>query len=107
MFALVVTLSLLAGGSAAPAGATSVLRCPSMTVPVGVTKTIPISYADIIVSGVTCNYAEKVFLIDTSKAGSAPPSGWRIKVASAGGSTIEDTCTRGAQSIRFRLVRKS
>jgi hypothetical protein len=105
LLALAVSLSVLVA-TPAPAGATSV-KCPPLTVPVSITKTIPISYTDVTVSGVSCDYAEKVFLIDTSKAGSAPPPGWNIKVASAGGSTIEDTCTRGRLSISFRLVRKS
>ena len=102
-----MSLCALVGSQTASAGARSVHTCPPVTVPVSITKTIPISYADVTVSGVSCDYADKVFLIDTSKAGSAPPRGWSIKVASAGGSTIEDTCTRGKESISFRLVRKS
>jgi hypothetical protein len=105
--ALAVSLATLVGSPAARAGATAVVRCSPVTVPVSITKTIPISYTDVTVSGVSCDYAEKVFLIDTSKAGSAPPRGWNIRVASADGSTIEDTCIRGRESISFRLVRET
>lgn len=106
-FALAATLCALAAGWAAPARGASVVQCPPLTVPVSVTKTIPISYTDVTVSGVSCTYAEKVFLIDTSKAGSAPPPGWNIRVGSGEGSTIEGTCRRGRELISFRLVRKS
>lgn len=103
---LVTALAALASGSV-NAEATSVLKCLPVTVPVKITKTIPMTYVDITVSGVSCTYAEKVFLIDTSKAGADPPKGWDIRITAAADGAIQDTCTRGNQTITFRFPRKT
>lgn len=106
VFALVATLVGLVSMSATAAPA-RVLKCHSVTIPVSITKTIPLTYVDITVSGVSCTYAQKVFLIDTSKAGAAPPPGWSIKVTAAANSAIQDTCTDGDRTITFRFPKRS
>jgi hypothetical protein len=103
---LATAVAALASGSAS-AGVTSALKCLPVTIPVTITKTIPMTYVDITVSGVSCTYAEKVFLIDTSKAGSDPPTGWDIRITAAADGAIQDTCTRGKQTITFRFPRKT
>jgi hypothetical protein len=78
-----------------------------MTIPVRVTKTLPVTYGDTTASGVSCGYVE-LFLIDISRADSAaPPNGWNIRVAAAPGGVVEDFCTRGREAITFRLIRES
>ena len=100
-------LGALAGVWCARAGAAHVLHCGSVTIPASVTKTIPLTYARTTVAGVSCRYAEKVFLVDISKAGAAPPAGWTIRVDATVTGEIRDTCTRGRQAITFLLLKKT
>jgi hypothetical protein len=101
----VAALGAIAGGTASPAVAARPLRCGSVTIPVTVTKTIPLTYSDTTADGVTCKWVERVFLPDLSRAGSAPPPGWSIRVDAERG-VIVDTCTRGKDAtIVFHLTR--
>jgi hypothetical protein len=102
-----IVAALASGGAAAGDAHAAVFRCGLERIPVSITKTIPLTYVDITVSGVTCSYAEKVFLIDTSKAGAAPPPGWDIRITAAADGAIQDTCTRGHQMITFRFPKRA
>jgi len=75
-----------------------------MTVPARVTRTLPVTYNDMTASGVTCTYLDG-FLLDISKLGASPPSGWNIMVAKTPAGVIEDICTRGKEAITFSRVR--
>jgi len=108
--AVIVLAAVVALGACAwlvPAGAAAELKCATVTIPVKVTGTVPVTYIDTTATGVSCRYTEKVFLPDISKMGAAPPAGWSIRVDSAGRGVIEDTCTRGKEVITFRLARTS
>jgi hypothetical protein len=102
-----VAAVVASGGSAVSDATASALRCDSETIPASVTKTIALTYVDITVSGVSCSYAKKVFLIDTSKAGASPPPGWDIRITAAADGAIQDTCTRGKQMITFRFPKRA
>ena len=102
-----VVAAVASGSSSAGDSGAAVLRCGLETIPVSITKTIPLTYVDITVSGVSCKYAEKVFLIDTSKAGASPPPGWDIRITAAADGAIQDTCTRGKQMITFRFPKRA
>ncbi len=90
-----------------PTASAAVRHCGAVTIPVRVTKTLPMTYGDTTARGVSCGYVD-VFLIDISRADSAaPPTGWTIRVAAAPGGVVEDICTRGREAITFRVVRQS
>ena len=93
----------LAIASAAASGA-SLRTCGSVTIPVSVTRSIPLKATDIAVSIVICSYAEKVFLPLISAPGGAPPQGWSIKSTHLFKRTYRDTCTHGKDVIVFRYV---
>lgn len=105
--ALVATVLALAATGAAGGASAAVLRCGLERIPASITKTIPLTYVDITVSGVSCSYAEKVFIIDTSKAGAAPPPGWDIRITAAADGAIQDICTRGHETITFRFPKRA
>jgi hypothetical protein len=101
--AALVAFAVGAGWIAAP-GSAAVRHCKAVTVPARVTETLPVTYADMTASGVTCTYVDS-FVHDISRIGAAPPSGWNIKVAKTPAGVIEDICKRGKEAITFSRVR--
>jgi hypothetical protein len=104
-FAAAATVGAIALAIASTAASGATLRkCGSVTIPVKITRSIPLKATDIAVSLVTCSYAEKVFLPAISAPGAGPPKGWSITNTHLFKRTYQETCNHGKDVIVFRYV---